>query len=107
MTLTEFLRARFAEDEKQADIDENIGHISFLGYQRAMAEVEAKRRIMEEHQAEERDSHLRFAHLPDRCTVCTETGDYDLPMLVWPCPTILALALPYADHLDFREEWRT
>lgn len=110
MTLVEFLRARLAEDETK--IRANLG-TSGLGddgdfpdyrtYQdkdtdaaeeflrhfkppRMLAEVEAKRRLMEGHNG------------PD-IGICQCNADC-------PCPTLRLLALPYADHPDYRTEWR-
>lgn len=93
MTLTDFLLARIAEDEAgQAG-----GHDYWCSWSQAsepcdcprkriMAECEAKRRIVEMyHEAGVAGSYPR----------ATVLG-----------PVARALALPYADHLDYREEWR-
>ena len=99
--LVEFLRARLDEDERRARLALNAGD-GFLDAEpaefwydsegrswlpgRVLAEVEAKRRIIE------RD----WSDLDD--------GWYD----GWyvQADTLKLLALPYADHLDYREEWR-
>lgn len=89
--LVAFLLARFAEDE--AAISE-----AFAGWtsspfdeQRMLAEVEAKRRIIHEHV--EGDAW---------CDYCGggPGGDPD------GCLTLRLLALPYADHADYLEEWK-
>jgi hypothetical protein len=101
-TLADFLLARIAEDEAIARAampidrpwvsykgpvgDEIIG----MSGSRVLAECEAKRRIVELH----------------------PTGDHDCPGIDWrdepvrDCPTLRALALPYAGHPAWREEWR-
>jgi len=61
---------------------------------RVLAEVEAKRRIINEHQQA----------TPGWCATCDIPGDYKgLPE---GCMTVRLLALPYADHSVYREEWR-
>jgi hypothetical protein len=74
-----------------------------------LAECEAKRKIIA--------LHMRQTGGWGRseCAVCFETlvsrenttldVDY-VSMEPWPCPTLKFLAEPYADHPDFREEWR-
>ncbi len=55
------------------------------------AEVAAKRRIIADHVRE-----------GDVCVGCWYTADdYG-----WPCPTLRALALLYADHRDYQQEWQ-
>lgn len=56
---------------------------------RVLAECEAKRQIVELH-------HSRLPH-DTTCRDCQRT---------WPCQTLRLLALPYADHEAFRDEWR-
>lgn len=110
MTLAEFLLARIAEDEAVArrgygirdglatvDFDE-YGDVLVIGTERVLAECEAKRRIVELH-----DSFYGV------CQACIgsppRVGDVVKPAL-WPCTTLRLLALPFADHPDYREEWR-
>jgi hypothetical protein len=64
---------------------------------RVLREVEAKRWIIDEHEVADQG-----------CETC---GNYDPTGLHahetdGPCATLRLLALPYADHEDFREEWR-
>ena len=109
--LASFLFARIADDEKAARealepdlFGEDPSFYSSFGAHRddwgmwtfnvpvarVLAECEAKRRVVELH--------------PE--------GDHDCPGQDWtrwppgPCLTLRALALPHADHPDFREEWR-
>jgi hypothetical protein len=89
MTLTEFLLARIAEDERAANAD-----WSNLGYDpaRVLAECEAKRRILDLH---------RSGEVCDPCSGWLGTDP------AADCPTLRLLALPYADHPDYRAaEWK-
>jgi hypothetical protein len=52
-----------------------------------LREVEAKRQIIDEH------------HPIDPCDA------HDASLRSVPCDTLLLLALPYADHPDYRETW--
>ncbi|MFB4285689.1 DUF6221 family protein [Nonomuraea sp. MTCD27] len=116
--LIAFLRARLNEDEQEAlaaspgpwkanaeqhevlavdDIEVATGfalngeqlratvrHIVRHDPARVLREVEAKRRMLQAH-----------------------IGYYGLGMdEYWPIPTLTLLALPYANHPDYREEWR-
>jgi len=103
MTLAEFLLARIAEDEAVARElpPHSDGTVSvYTGSQyvrlpdpdRVLSECEAKRRIVEE---------------------ITETFEMNRPPsatnseAVWLGESVLQLlALPYADHPDYREEWK-
>jgi hypothetical protein len=58
------------------------------------AEVDATRRILGDHPSDD---------VPDR-PHCVRCGDW--PMVPWPCTTVRVLALPYADHRGYQEEWR-
>jgi hypothetical protein len=61
---------------------------------RALREVEAKRRIVNLHtRAEDAEGDSR--------TWCPVCGWRE-----FPCLTLRMLALPHADHPDYREEWR-
>ncbi|MFH8926376.1 DUF6221 family protein [Streptomyces pristinaespiralis] len=72
---------------------------------RVLAEVETKRHLLDEHQ----EGTLG-------CAVCAAPEDFDedsegnaewsRAAKWWPCPTLRLLALPYADHPDYLEEWR-
>lgn len=73
MTLAEFLLARFAEEAQYAETFRLEGPWHNA---RVLAEIEAKRRIVE---------------------WFTKPSD----LLILRC-----LALPYADHPDYRQEWK-
>lgn len=119
--LVEFLLARIAEDEESAISEQADAMVGFYwksypqkAYEelqsrvlasssRILTECEAKRAIVELHGPVEEQG----------VTVCSECGpDEDVPFRVeaygrgWPCPTMRALARVYADHPDYREEWR-
>jgi hypothetical protein len=70
-------------------------HIARHDPARVLHEVEAKRMILNE--------HLEIIG-PGWCSTCNVPGDYKGS--VHGCPTVRLLALPYADHKDYREEWR-
>lgn len=73
---------------------------------RVLAEVEAKQQLLDEHEADS------FGD----CTTCARPEDFDedgdgnrtwsRSSQPFPCPTLRLLSLPYADHPDYREEWR-
>jgi hypothetical protein len=69
---------------------------------RVRADVAAKRTILELH--EPYGDKLRMAR--GEISACGTCGSVDDSPVEWPCDTVLALALPYADHPDYREEWR-
>jgi hypothetical protein len=117
--LTDFLLARIAEDEAnvaailrqdpnwEADgdgvfdrPDRRIAyvrgdyaatHIAHWDPARVLAECEAKRRVVELHRTDATDPEVIV------CAVCLYGP---------PCETLRLLALPYADHPDYRPEWR-
>lgn len=119
LTLVAFLEARFAEDAADAqhaggryswegiaafvtddywdkDLEASERHIARHSPARVLAEVAAKRRIVE--------LHHPLAYLV--CSVCQfDTGEECVPEM-YPCPTVRALASVYADHSDFNPEWR-
>ncbi len=122
--LVEFLRARLDEDYEVAqregthrdgspidaawwarvagDADSTL--VEMFSPARVLAEVEAKRAMLDEHQPNaEPYSWVK-------CSRCVETmaGRYqeDWEPQKYPCRTLRLLALPYADHPDYREEWR-
>ena len=68
---------------------EQATHIARHDPARVLAECEAKRQIVE--------LHAEVEKAGASCAVCWE--DY-------PCPTLRILTSVYADHPDFREEWR-
>lgn len=83
------------------------GHIARWSPDRVLAEVEAKRWEMIRHLRTPpiNESGLRY------CRVCLGSDTCDgypdeWVQQFWPCKTLRLLALPYADHPDYREEWK-
>lgn len=118
--LSDFLSARFAEDEAIAVAAMNTGvskygdryrdEVQFedggmnaddgwvvLDPARLLAEIEAKRRIEDLHEAT-----IMYGG-PPACGACTLM--YPTGANPWPCETLRLLALPYADHPDY-QTWR-
>jgi hypothetical protein len=86
-----------------ADTRANQWHIASWDPARVLAEVEAKRRIL--------DLHAPInGYDPNGpvCSTCGETGNPGDEMLVvrWPCPTVRLLAQPCAARPGWREEWQ-
>lgn len=110
-TLDEFLRARLDERAAVAEhwpdaldplppgrlfwIDTH-GHPIYEPRAFVLADVEAKRRIVELHAPADDD--------PGGPVYCPECSRYDGTGKL--CPTLRLLALPYADHPDYRDDWR-
>lgn len=118
MTLTEFLLARIAEEEAAANlaIDTATAPNVYFRWRRVqrndmldwaddwptdytpariVAECEAKRQIVEEHPS--------YDGRGQNCATCCASDEAGDP---WCCTTLLAVASVYADHPDYREEWR-
>lgn len=82
---------------------DDIGvHIARWDPARVLAEVEAKRRILDEHQP----VHGYDPNGPV-CSTCGEPGNLgdETAVVRWPCPTVRLLALPYADRAGYQAEW--
>jgi hypothetical protein len=109
MDLVEFLRARLDDDKRIAEAASEPGgphwpnsdieirtpqmeHARRHDPARVLAEVEAKRRIVEAFEAD--DNRERYGGCGDDCE--WKALDYALRLL----------ALPYADHPDYRPEWK-
>ena len=95
--LVEFLHARLNEDEAwvEASLLRRFAPIPQAmerpdTAERLLADIAAKRRIVE--------LHRRNVEADD-CWSCGWVKSL-------PCDTVRALALPYADHPDYRQEWR-
>ncbi len=114
----EVLSARVAGDDALLDEDlvvasghalssnqvrANVQHVARHDPARVLADVAAKRRIVELHVA------VAPGTVDDPwCAVCADwpNADYDGPGTVdWPCPTQRLLALPFAGHPNYRPEW--
>lgn len=76
---------------------------------RVLAECEAKRRMVAIHAPVERTEPRGFPETADIvCSTCAEFDFFPWEGVAdaFPCATARLLALPYADHPDYREEWR-
>ena len=111
MTLTEFLLARIAEDEAAAQAATTsrgstiytdarrggkraaLNHITRWDPARVLAECEAKRRIVDYRERVARESAVTGVPL------------FEAQLSAYHA-ALRALALPHADHPDYREEWR-
>jgi hypothetical protein len=72
-------------------------HVALHDPARVLREVAAKRRVLARHVL---SPAIGDPELPwDNRNDCQYDGDE------WPCPDLLDLALPYADHPNFREQW--
>lgn len=107
--LVAFLNARLDEDERVAadwpDVlppppdghpfwQDTNGHLIYQPRTRMLAEVEAKRNIIELHgRHHECSTYNSFGGI-DTCTWVTDE-----------CSTLLLLAQPYADHPDYDPDW--
>lgn len=103
LTLSDFLLARIADDEEWARLfgcaDEHVNTEPHPGCrERTVADCEAKRRIV--------DAHVRILTSPLDGPTHAPNGYCADDLCDWPCRTLRLLALPYADHPDYRDEWR-
>lgn len=108
--LVEFMLARIADDDRTAELHEQLfaegpGRLPetvleiLMRPERLRAEATTKRALIALH------SPFSFEFpLPDgraqtltQCSACEDD---------WPCHTLQLAAGPYADHPDYREEWR-
>lgn len=90
-------------------------HIARWDPARVLAECEAKRQIVAEHpevtvwSTGESYSGDRIDEPEWFCGRCVDTSARqpwtDVDRVEYPCPTLRLLALPYADHPDYRQEW--
>ncbi|WP_052436801.1 DUF6221 family protein [Georgenia sp. SUBG003] len=108
MDVTEFLRARLAEDEEALlrdarTLDEPHGPgpatrpADPVALRRRRAELGAKRAILELHQGL---SDIWGFH---GCLTCGNVADTTAG---YPCPTVRELAAVYDDHPAYDEAWR-
>ncbi len=108
MTLAEFLLARIAEDEREwwhratchlIDVGEDAGWCDCDGESRTKAECEAKRRIVD---LAGRDDVRPTWFSAEPFYPESFVAGYQDALI----PVLKLLALPYADHPDYRDEWR-
>lgn len=113
-TLTDFLGARFDEDEAAArdtrwlaleyGVD-SYGQEMFAA--RVLATCAALRQIVAEHKMME--PRFNIVWRDGCCETCTAWGEYGGPNEDGTpnyCPTLRALAAIWSGHPEFREEWK-
>lgn len=83
-----------AQGSNGRDADADAEHASRHDPGRVLAECAAKRAIVALHSSED---GVRYGY----CEQCWD-GNTPLP---YPCLTLRILALPYAEHEQFQEEW--
>lgn len=127
MKVTEFLEARISEDEQQARACRELGWVparkyglTAIGYTRTLAECEAKRIIIKQHEqwpvlVERKPSELEIARqglasVTYRMTsemAWMTTKEYIKRFGSEPptAPMLLTLAAIYKDHPDYQQEW--
>jgi hypothetical protein len=73
---------------------------------RVLAEVDAKRRLVKLHEPVvlRGGAGAQYFETTTVCRSCEPPRQF--PENAFPCPTLRVLALPYAEHPDFREEWK-
>ncbi|MFE4310619.1 DUF6221 family protein [Streptomyces sp. NPDC056891] len=73
-------------------------HVALHDPARVLRDVDAKRRVLARHQLSPAsgDPELPWDNVDD----CQYDGDR------WPCSDLLDLALSYAEHPDYQEQWR-
>ena len=94
---------RFGDDTDGADDtdgDADAAHIARFSPERALAECDAKRRVLDDHFPNRAQGDAALL-----CVTCRDSPDAMAPA-PWPCSTVRALALPFADHANYREQWR-
>jgi hypothetical protein len=103
--MIEFLLARIAEDEAEDMRYDPLDHWwlpSAAEPRRLRAECEAKRRIVEQAEEASMDRHAAIADF------CVGQAERDAAYASDPGSLILkALAAVYADHPDYRQEWKS
>ncbi len=100
MTLTKLLLARIAEDEEVASHgDGGLMDEAHFSSRRVLAECKAKRRIVEEYEAADSEDAKSWERGDDRLVYASQHA-HTLYFV------LCNLASVYADHPDYRQEWR-
>ena len=73
-----------------------------IGKDRALAEIDAKRRIIARHRPIARAGYQACA----QCRIAWPESPNKLVGTLWPCPDLRDLAAVYASHPEYRDEWR-
>lgn len=103
--LTTWLRERYRARQEQLEfvrdfIPENHQG-EFVDVEQELRELDAKRRILDLHRPVRKRSTGSGGGIIEDCQMC------DHFPAQYPCATMRLLALPLADHPDYREEWRS
>ncbi|MER7047743.1 DUF6221 family protein [Streptomyces jumonjinensis] len=85
---------------ENADPDGVGRHVARWDPERVLAEVDAKRRMLDVHRRVHRRSTGSAGGINEDCAIC------DHFPAQYPCGTLRLLALPYAAHPDYQEAWR-
>ena len=108
-------------DERNGDLSPALralngraaAHIARQSPARVLAECEAKRRIVQWHEihedcCEQRYGPFEWTAPAEGVVIGSEVGDsVEIGrQAYYGCVTSMMLAAPYADHPDYREEWR-
>lgn len=81
----------------------NAVHMTRHDPARVLREVEAKRRMLDEHTPARPPGR---PNMERHCLSCTTAQTWDEASGESTCLTLRLLALPYADHPDYRNDWR-
>lgn len=82
-------------------------HIALWDPARVLAEVEAKRRILDLHAPlADYKGRVQCEYCAGLCHSRSGLGCDDPADAMYPCETVVLLAQPYAGHDGWREEWR-
>ncbi|MEU6597886.1 DUF6221 family protein [Streptomyces flaveolus] len=79
------------------------GHIVRHDPARVLREIEAKRRLLDEHKP---DRPKGRPNMERHCLTCTTAQAWDETASESNCLTLRLLALPYEDRPGYREDWR-
>jgi len=83
-----------------------VSHIVGHDPTRVLADIEAKRQLVKLHGRATLCAGGGARYFETTIVCCSCEPNHQFPELSWPCTTLRLLALPYADHPDYREEWR-
>lgn len=82
----------------------NAAHIARHDPARVVADVDAKRRVIDLHSPVTLRGGAGAKYF-DTTTVCRSCEPPQFPEHAFPCPTLRLLALPYREHPDYQPEW--
>jgi hypothetical protein len=98
MTITEFILARIAEDEREANVSLDLyaegGTTSKRRWIRVLAQCKAMRQIV--------DLHHEYIGVCGHCVDIAGKHQRE----AWPCETVRTLAAIWSDHPDYDDTWR-